>query len=169
MLPSKGSGLWPTGEPHIIAEPHDAITVAHSLKESKLYSKIVERRKSIDLLTRRMGASFHKNKLEAKLYIDTRMMMAARQVHPDRDPVDLLGRTIGFVASNCSQRSHLVGIIINASDIQYSPDGTCAYVALEYHAGRRLPKILRVVLMAEMIWCIDDALVELDITDGVYR
>lgn len=161
-------GHWPLDDSRV-ADLHNPITMARSLKESKLYCKVRDNKKSIDLLTRRVGASFNKNALEVRIYMDAPMIKMAKEVNPDGDPLDLLNRAKSILLESCVGRAMLTKAPLVFDDILRSKDGQYGYLTLAFKPDRSIPKILRYVLMAEMMWCIDDALVELDLQDGVYR
>ena len=150
-------------------ETYDTITVARSLKESKLYCKVRDNRKSIDLLTRRLGASFSKDRYEVRIYMDAYMIQNEREIHPERDPLDLLHDVPILVEKNCDAHSSITNFTFAHTGVIRAPDQKYGQVSITFNPNRSLPKILRYVLMAEMIWCIDDALVEMDLNDGVYR
>lgn len=154
---------------YVIAEPHDALIVARSLKENKLYCRVLEQKRSIDFLTSRIGASFRQDKLQVRIYMDGKMMERARRVCPDSDPLDLIHRTITFIQDYWHTKPRLIDSPIEIHTLVRSSDGLYGSIVLDYSPPKHIPKILRVVLMAEMMWCIDDALVELDLSDNVYH
>lgn len=161
-------GLWPPGTPREVTTVDNALAVARSLKARSFYTRPRNNQKTIDLLGPRLGASLSKDRLEARVFMDRNMIQKERARSPNGNPTDLLRRFKCTLGYNCDDTKRLINLTIHCSDPIEVKDGTYAHLSLQYDDNGRSIEIIRAVLIGEVIRCIDDAIAELDMADGVY-